>query len=132
MTLEGMLSRGGFWYLATPFAKYPEGREMAFVEASRAAGRLMKEGLAIFAPISHTHPIHKFNPDLPDTHEFWVDQQDMPFMQSATGIIVGMLPTWRESRGIGIEIAAFKRMKKPVIYYHPKRHTFWDYEPAGL
>jgi hypothetical protein len=44
-------------YLATPYSKFSGGINMAFVEASIFAARLLALGVKIYSPIAHTHPL---------------------------------------------------------------------------
>ena len=44
-----------FWYLATPYSKFPGGLDAAYVEACKAQALLIKAGVPVFCPISHTH-----------------------------------------------------------------------------
>jgi hypothetical protein len=107
----------GFWYLATPYAKYPDGPIAAFEEAAKQAGILARAGICIFCPITHSHPIHlHVNPI--DAHRFWLDF-DRPFMAAAKGLIVCQLTGWHESRGIREEIDYFVDAGKSIVVMQP-------------
>lgn len=108
-----------FWYLASPYAIYPLGREAAFNLACRTTGLLMKAGVPVFSPIAHSHPVQRECPYLPDSHEFWVEQVDLPMMQAALGLIVLQADGWRESRGMTWEIGWFKEQGKPIVPMDP-------------
>lgn len=108
-----------FWYLASPYAKYPLGREAAFQLACRTAGGLMQDGVAVFSPIAHSHPVAEACSYLPDSHEFWVEQVDLPMMRAAIGIIVLRADGWQESKGMTWEIGWFKAQGKPVVPMDP-------------
>ena len=45
-----------FWYLASPYSKYPEGTQAAFEMACWQAGLLIRAGVPVFSPIAHSHP----------------------------------------------------------------------------
>jgi Domain of unknown function (DUF1937) len=113
--LENVMTED-FWYLATPYSKYAEGREMAYAHASQAAARVLQKGIKVFCPIAHTHPMALFG-NLP-THDYklWLGA-DQPFIDHAEGLLVVMMPGWKESFGVQFEIKEFKRQKKPIIYY---------------
>jgi hypothetical protein len=110
---------GGFWYLATPYSKYPGGIEAAFKLACINAGVLMKAGIAVFSPIAHTHPIViacKMDPF--DDFFFWVPP-DKPMMEAARGVILLQAEGWQQSVGMQIEREAFTAACKPVILMQP-------------
>ena len=46
-----------FWYLATPYSKFPGGLDLAAKAASLCAGILIAERVWVFSPIAHSHPI---------------------------------------------------------------------------
>lgn len=105
----------GYWYLATPYSKYPQGHEAAFREASRIAAWFLKNHVPVFCPIAHSHPLTEHG-DLPGTdHEFWM-WADSPLMASACGLIVCKMDGWDESAGIAEEIRRFTAGGKPIVY----------------
>ena len=105
----------GYWYLASPYSKYPQGLEAAFIEVSKAAAQLIKQGVRIYCPISHSHPIAIYGKIDPLDHSLWL-AADKPFMDGARGLIVLKMDTWENSFGIGVEIEAFKAAGKPIQY----------------
>jgi hypothetical protein len=109
------LSRDGFWYLATPYSKFPFGLEAAFHAASLAAAQCLKASLPIYCPIAHTHPIAIYGGIEPKDHDIWLPA-DRPFMDAALGLIVCMMPSWEESYGISVEIKTFEEAQKPIFY----------------
>jgi hypothetical protein len=108
----------GFWYLATPYSKYPRGIEAAFVDAAIQASILIKAGIRVYSPIAHTHPVATFGNIDPYDHAIWLPA-DKPFMDAACGLIVCKLPGWDVSFGIGEEIKLFAAAGKPVIHMTP-------------
>jgi len=103
----------GYWYLASPYSKYPGGTAEAFEEVCRAAGWLILRGVVVYAPISHTHPIAvESEIDLAD-HSIWLPA-DKPLMDGACGLIVCEMETWRDSYGVQEEIKVFMEACKPV------------------
>lgn len=113
--IAALRKRAGYYYLATPYSKYPDGIEAAFEEACRATAWLTQHGVGVFCPIAHTHPVAKFGNIDPLDHEVWLPA-DRPLMDGACGIIVCMMPSWRESYGIRHEIEVFETAGKPVEY----------------
>lgn len=107
-----------YWYLATPYSKYPGGIEEAFKVACRAAADLILAGVKVYSPIAHTHPIAIHGEIDPYAHDIWLPA-DEPFMDAAHGLIVLRADTWEKSYGIGVEIEHFKKLGRPVIYMDP-------------
>jgi len=105
----------GYFYLASPYTKYPSGIEDAFAEVCCAAAWCLKNGIIVYSPIAHTHPVADFGGLDHFDHDMWM-AFDRPMMEAAKGIIVCMMPTWELSRGIDIEIAQFKNAGKAVYY----------------
>lgn len=102
-------------YLASPYSKYTHGIDNAYVKASMAAGWLMRQGVKVFCPISHSHPIAVYGGVDPVSHEIWLPA-DKPFMRAAAGLVVLMLDGWRDSHGIQYEMAYFTAKEKPIRY----------------
>lgn len=106
----------GYWYLATPYSKHPQGIEEAFRQAARVAARFAKLGMPIYCPIAHTHPIAMEGGLDPYDHSLWMPL-DKPLMEGAVGLIVALLPGWASSAGIAEEIKYFAAAKKPILYH---------------
>lgn len=117
------------WYLATPYSKYKsqhhdsshgtyypgpceECLEEAYQYAAETAALFTDEGLIVFSPIVHSHPqqVHIGR----KTHQFWMRVDDH-FMKLSTGLIVAMMPGWKESVGVQEEIGLFTKRSKPVF-----------------
>ena len=112
-----------YFYLATPYAKYPGGTDEAFKLACRAAARLMKSGLKIFSPIAHSHPIAVHSGIDLLNHDFWLGQ-DEALMDGAKGLIMLMAEGWEQSFGMNEELKYFRKAGKPVIYVAPESLLF--------
>lgn len=108
----------GLWYLASPYSKYPAGLEFAAADVSRIAGALMKQGIAVFSPIAHSHPIAIAAEMDPLDHSIWLPF-DEHMMKACVGIIVAKMDGWRESYGVKYEIDHFEKAGKPVFFYDP-------------
>lgn len=106
---------GGFWYLASPYSKYPLGRETAYRHISTVAGRLLGAGVYVYCPISHTHPIAEYGGLDPLDHTLYLGL-DQAIFQHAHGMLVTMMPGWDTSFGIGYEIKEFQKVKKPIHF----------------
>lgn len=111
-TLQGE----GYWYIASPYTKYPGGPKAAFLAVAEAGAWLVRRAVHVFVPITHSHPISTakgFPPEL-DTLATWMDQ-DHPLMTPAVGLCVVKMPSWEESSGINEERKAFARAGKPEV-----------------
>jgi hypothetical protein len=108
----------GYWYLASPYSKYPDGLENAFRDVCKSTAYLIGEGVKVYSPIAHTHPIAIHGGMDPLDHGIWLPA-DEPLMRAAHGLIICMMETWRESYGIGVEIENFKDRGRPIIYMAP-------------
>ena len=120
MSLDRLkLASESFWYLATPYSKYPTGIEEAFRVACRATGKLILAGVPVYSPIAHTHPIAIYGGIDPFDYGIWIPA-DAPMMRAAHGLIVLKLPTWEISYGISEEIKEFSEAGKPIEYLDPE------------
>ena len=103
----------GLWYLASPYSKYPAGREQAFRDVSRVALELIERGVNVFAPIAHSHPIETAG-TATQSPDFWL-KLDEQFMKNCVGMIVACLPGWEASYGVNYELRHFAEAEKPII-----------------
>lgn len=107
-----------FWYLGSPYSKYPSGRANAYVEACRNAAILIRAGVPVFSPIAHSHPIAEYGPVDPLDHDIWLPA-DAPMMAAAYGLIVLKMESWQFSYGLRLEIETFRGVGKPIVYMEP-------------
>jgi hypothetical protein len=107
-----------FYYIATPYSKFPGGLEEAFKIACEQTALLLREGVPAYSPIAHTHPIAIYGNIDPLDHDLWM-RVDVPMMASAYGLIVVEMDGWRESRGVAAEIKTFRAAGKPVTHMTP-------------
>ena len=107
-----------YWYLASAYAKHPDGMEVAFLGACLAAGQLIKAKVPVFSPIAHSHPISQAYGLDPGNHDIWLPA-DQPMIDAAHGCIVLRDRGWQDSKGIAYEVACFRDAGKPVIYMDP-------------
>lgn len=106
-----------FWYVASPYSKYPKGLDEACAEVCRSAALLVKADIPIFCPIAHSHPIATVG-GLPDDYNFW-KTQDKVMMAIAHGLIVVMMDGWELSHGVSDEIKTFREAGKPIVFMGP-------------
>ena len=112
-------------YLACPYS-HPDGavRERRFHAVNRAAARLMSQGMMIFSPISHTHPI-AVDGKLQTGWDFW-ERYDRICISCCHEMIVLCLDGWKESVGVQDEIGIAKELGIPVRFVVPE-----DYEETA-
>ena len=111
-------------YLACPYSHNDRYVQVArWVAANKAAAKLMAQGLYVFSPISHTHPIAEASEGkLPRGWEFW-EGMDKEYLKFCKKIIVLRIPGWDVSTGVTAEIKIGVEMGIPVEYMD------WDIEP---
>jgi nucleoside 2-deoxyribosyltransferase len=96
-------------------------REFRAQQAEHYLGQLLSNRLFVFSPIASSHrPAVQF--DLPPDYHWWLEM-DRAFIDAAAGVIVLMIPGWRESKGVGYEIEYAAALKKPVWYLDPMDFT---------
>lgn len=102
-------------YLATPYSKYPHGREAAFGSACLMAAHLM-EHYNVFCPIAHSHSVEVYgmNGDIKDG--YWWLGQDFSILEKCDKLIVYKMQGWDESFGVSAEIAFANERGIPVEY----------------
>ena len=104
-------------YLASPYtASDPAVRQARFESVCRAAAQLIRQGLTVFSPISHSHAICQHG--VPLDWQFW-QQHDMAFLSVCDEVMVLKLDGWELSVGVQAEIAAAKALGKPVSFLDP-------------
>jgi hypothetical protein len=113
LDIPALKATEGFWYLGTPYTKYPAGNQTAFEHACVAAAHLVEAGVRVFCPIAHTHSIAVQGGLDPLDDKIWIPAS-MPMMTVARGLIVCKMPTWEESQGLSLEIAQFSFLGAPV------------------
>lgn len=104
-----------FFYVATPYALYPDGKDAAYNAAIDMHVKLLEKNWPVFVPIVYMHNTAKRLQKEPA----WLEK-NLPFMQSATlGCLVIKLLSWEHSIGIKEEIEWFTAQKRDVLYLDP-------------
>lgn len=105
-------------YMASPYS-HPDSDVMQqrFQEAACHAAKLMREGINVFSPITHTHPIAQY--DLPKGWDFW-KQYDEKMLAVCDSMIVLKLDGWEQSKGVQAEIEIMGKAGKPIEYQEPE------------
>ena len=78
------------------------------------AGRLMREGLMVFSPISKTHPIAE-RCGLPLDWAYW-EKYDRIAIAHCKELWVLTLDGWESSVGVKAEMEIAKEMGRPIKY----------------
>lgn len=102
-------------YLGSPYTKYVAGLDAAFRDVSAFAAMLLKDGVKVYSPIAHTHPIAIHGNLDPRNHEIWLPF-DQAMMDAADAMCIADMDGWRESYGVQYEIDYFRKAGKPVYF----------------
>lgn len=113
--IERLKECPSYWYLANPYSRYRDGIEVSFEMISAIAAELVCDGVPVFSPISHSHPIAVHGGVDPLDHTIWMPL-DEPMMKAAHGLIVAKMHGWEESYGVGVEIREFRAAGKPILF----------------
>ena len=108
-----------FWYLATPYGKYKEGRHnLAYLDAARMLALLEDNDIFVFCPITHYHLASYHTKNYAhDDGEHW-NTKCLNWVRLSKGLIVCMMEGWEESEGIKKEIELANKLNLPVYYTH--------------
>lgn len=122
--LRGQL---GPYYLATPYSKWPAGLDDAAQRAAALKGRLLVAGVVVYSPIAESHAVARAVALDPRDHALWMPAGKMLF-DACHGLIVAMMPGWRDSFGVGEEIKWARAASKPRLWMEPDTLT-WTRSP---
>ncbi len=112
-------------YLASPYSRYPGGREEAFKLACQKAAELMESGLCVFCPIAHSHPIEAETTMEIKDGDWWLNQ-DFAILKHCTRLFVYCMPGWADSYGVRKEIEFARINKIPIEYLDYYEQTGTD------
>ncbi len=108
----------GFWYMASPYTKYPAGEDAAFQAAAEQSALLLSCGVYVMSAITHAHPIYRAKPELGGAWETWAEM-DRRLIAASCGMIVCTLESWEESKGIAAEIEFAQSIGRRIVYMVP-------------
>jgi hypothetical protein len=116
-------------YLASPYSsKNPELAELRFRQVCEVAAVLMGQGVLVFSPIAHCHPIAMAG-KLPTDFEYWY-AYDKQMIAMCDELYVLRLDGWQHSRGISAEIQLAESMGKTVTHLdYCNGNLFYRYLP---
>lgn len=103
-------------YLAIPYTFNPE---LSHQIANKVTAQLMKEGHVVFSPISHSHHVADYLPELIRTDSDWWMTQDLPFVEWADEVHVICIGKEGEalinqSKGCLMEMSHARLHQKPI------------------
>lgn len=116
----------GLYYFAHPYTckdkdgKYvPEGEDANFNLSNIRAAELLIRGYNVYAPISHTHPIHRACPEFlaRHEHELWY-QLDNEFIDKVEWEGIILAPGWERSSGCRAEKERIEAKGLKVLLYN--------------
>lgn len=102
------------YYFASPYTKYKDGREAAYKEVCKQSALLLKKGIMLYIPISHTWGPLKYG-DLEDTHDFMLPW-DKSIFDKCDGLIICMMDGWQDSYGVQQETFWAMQADIPIYY----------------
>lgn len=109
------LTRHKLVYLGSPYTKYPTGLDAAFRDVAVIAAEMMLEGIKVFSPIAHGHPMSQYGNVDPLNHELWLPF-DQAMMDAADAMCIADMEGWETSYGVKYEIDTFRKAGKPVYF----------------
>ena len=104
-------------YLASPYSHSdPAVMRERFEKICEVSARFMRDGVNIFSPIAHTHPIAQYGLQL--GWDFWKDY-DEKIIAVCGELWVCTMDGWQESKGVQAEIKIAERLEVPVRFVNP-------------
>lgn len=105
-------------YLAGPYAHESKAvMEMRFNYYTALAGDLMKDGIEVYSPITHNHPIACAQ-EMPRTWDFWA-KYDLRMLSRCKVMLVIMLDGWQSSTGVKAETEFAKKQGITIFHIQP-------------
>ncbi len=104
-------------YLASPYSNPdPTVEENRFKITCLVAGLLMNQGLFVFSPIAHCHPI-AVSVALPRDYSYWKEYCELTLGQCRE-LLVLTIDGWETSKGVKGEIEFAEKNNMPIRYVH--------------
>lgn len=90
---------------------------MRYIQAARAAAHLTRNGVFVYSPIAHSHPL-AVHGGLSGSWDFW-QRVARQWVERCDRLVVLKLDGWLESVGVQAEIEHARSLGKPVEYLEP-------------
>jgi hypothetical protein len=90
-------------------------RIQRFDIATKYAAQLVMQGLVVYSPITHAHPMAQMEPALGYGWTTW-QRQDEIYIPLCKELHVLKVGDWQHSKGVTAEIEAFKKLNRPIRY----------------
>lgn len=112
-------------YIASPYSSPIQGAHQLRFEKVRAfTVHCLREGLVAFSPIVYAHEMAEMS-GLPTTAQYWAHFNNQ-ILRHAEALFIYMLPGWKDSKGVQMEI------KIATACFIPKAYWNEDFSPAQL
>jgi nucleoside 2-deoxyribosyltransferase len=102
-------------YLASPYS-HPNAsvREERYRDACKKTAQYANKGIAVFAPIVHSHPISEYMaPEKCMDFDLWM-KMDLPLLKDADELHVLCIDGWRASKGVAREMEFAQSLGLPI------------------
>lgn len=116
--METITQKQPFWFLSTPYRKYPHGLHAAFTLACENTALLIKAKVPVFSPIAIGHFVALIGDIDPVDNSIWL-AFCQPFMEVSYGIIRLQAEGWEESDGMRHEENWFIANDRPIVAMTP-------------
>lgn len=112
------MSQEGYSYIASPYSAVEWAHSVRRYKAVRAfTAFCVRRGNFVFSPIIHCHDL-ALECELPKDAVFW-ERFNYAMLFPAKTLLVLTLDGWEESKGVKMEIAWAKELKKPIFLVSP-------------
>lgn len=104
----------GMIYLACPYSHENKQIELErFKIVTKVATKLTEQGIIVFSPITHSHPMA-----IEGLHADWIfwEKYDIFFLDRASALYVLTLDGWKDSVGVQAEMAYAEKIGIPIKF----------------
>ena len=78
----------------------------------------MLDGVSVYSPIAHGHPLSMYGKVPALNHELWIPF-DRTMMEKSEMLLVAKMDSWQDSFGIAYERKNFEEAGKPIYFIDP-------------
>ena len=102
-------------YLASPYTGTEREMVQRFQQVAELAAEMMDQGIIVFSPIAHTHPIALAG-DLPRDWEFWKRYDEAMLKACGHLVVATEIEGWDMSKGVSAEIEIANDLGLDIFY----------------